>query len=298
MTTTAFARKQRQLTVPFVLLAFVLYTALFIVPTCYSIYASFTNWNGIDEPTWVGFMNYLRLAQDPVFHRAFLNTVCITIGAGALLFVLSFVMLLVIREMRLARFIRAALFLPHLVSTIVLAIFWGFLFRFDGLVNTFLGALGIPPVAWMGPDTAFLFILLGLIWIHLGYYVTILMAGVDAIPVNYYEAALLDGAGPWQRFRNVTLPLAWDVVGVAAVLWTISSVKIFEFILAFSGTQGALPHVNQWNTALFVYGKTLGGGAAAFQFGYASAGAVVTLVFVAVLVVLLRRVMRRDTIEF
>ncbi|GAB2458118.1 carbohydrate ABC transporter permease [Xylanimonas ulmi] len=298
MATSAFARKRRQLTIPYVIGALVLYTALFIAPSAYSVYASLTDWNGIDSPRWVGLRNYVTLWSDPVFQRSILNTATITLGVGVTLFVLSFVVILVIRELRFARFVRGALFLPHLVSTIVLAIFWGALFRYDGLVNGLLDVLGVGPVTWMGPDSAFALVLLGLVWIHLGYYVTILLAGVDAIPAHFYEAAFLDGAGPWQRFRHVTLPLAWDVVGVAAILWTISSVKIFEFILAFSGGQGALPHVNQWNTALFVYGKTLGGTAAAFTFGYAAAGAVVTLAFVAVLVIVVRRLMRRESIQF
>jgi ABC-type sugar transport system permease subunit len=295
---SAFTRKQRRLTVPYIAVAFVLYTGLFIVPSAYSIYASFTDWNGVDQPSWVGVANYLRLVSDPVFQRSFINTILITVGVGSALFILSFAVLLVIREMRFSRFLRGALFLPHLVSTVVLAIYWGYLFRFDGLLNRLISLVGIDPITWMGPDSAFSLVLLGLLWIHLGYYVTILMSGVDAIPAHFYEAALLDGAGALQRFRHVTLPLAWDVVGVAAILWTISSVKIFEFILAFSGGQGALPPVTQWNTALFVYGKTLGGTAAAFQFGYASAAAVVTLAFIAVLVLVLRRAMRRDSIQF
>ncbi|QAY62088.1 ABC transporter permease subunit [Xylanimonas allomyrinae] len=241
MAGSAFARKQRQLTIPFVVGALALYTALFILPSAYSVYASLTDWNGIDPPRWVGLRNYAMLAEDPVFRQAVVNTAWITLGVGSVLFVLSFVVILVMRELRFVRFVRGALFLPHLVSTIVLAIFWAALFRYDGLLNSLLGALHVGPVTWMGPDSAFWLVLLGLVWIHLGYYVTILMAGVDAIPRHFYEAAFLDGAGPWQRFRHVTLPLAWDVVGVAAILWTISSVKIFEFILAFSGGRAPCP---------------------------------------------------------
>jgi raffinose/stachyose/melibiose transport system permease protein len=298
MSRTAHERRLRRIAVPYVAPALLLYTALFLAPSMYSLFASFTDWNGVDDPRFTGFENSVRLAQDPVFLRAFANTVVITVGVGVVLFALSFFFLVFLRQIRGQRFLRGLLFLPHIVSSIVLAIFWAFLFRYDGLINAVLQAFGVPHVTWMGPDTAFWLILVAIIWLSLGYYVTIMMAGVESIPLHYYEAALLDGAGPFQRFRHVTLPLAWDVITVTAVLWTISSVKLFEFIITFGGAQQTLPDPNMWNSALFVYAKTLGGISPAFRFGYASAAAVVTLLFVGLVVVLLRRLMRRETIQF
>lgn len=140
-------------------------------------------------------------------------------------------------------------------------------------------------------------ICVALVWIYTGFYVTILMAAVDNIPAYYYEDAVLAGANSLQRFRYVTLPLSWDVVGVAALLWTISSVKIFEFIYAFAGASGYLPPTSSWNSALFVYGQTFGGRTAVYQFGYAAAAAITTLIPIGVLVLLLLRIMRREAVE-
>ena len=195
------------------------------------------------------------------------------------------------------RFARSVLFVPNIVAPVVLSTLWGFIFRSDGLVNAALARVGITGPNWLGADNLFAMVCVALTWIYTGFYITILMAAVDDIPPYYYEEASLAGANAWQKFRYVTLPLSWDVVGVAALLWTISSVKIFEFIYAFAGASGYLPPTTAWNSALFVYGQTLGGRIAVFQFGYASAAAITTRVPVVLLVLLLLRLMRRETVE-
>ncbi|MFE7580826.1 carbohydrate ABC transporter permease [Streptomyces gardneri] len=297
-TQSPLERRRGRISGPFLAPAVALYTALFIGPTLYSLYTSFTDWDGINSPQWAGTRNYTQLLHDPAFGSAFGNTLKIVFGVGAAIFVLSFGFLLMLREMRGRRLIRGAIFLPHIVSSIVLAIFWGSLLGLDGLVNQTLQAAGADPVEWLRPSWTMSVVLVALVWINTGYYVTILMAGVDRIPASFYEAARLDGANAWQRFRHVTLPLSWDVTAAAAVLWTITSVKIFEFLLAFGGNQGALPPTYQWNNAMFVYGETVGGVTPMNEFGYAAASAVTTLLFVAVLVVVLRRLMRREPLQF
>ncbi|MFF3599800.1 carbohydrate ABC transporter permease [Kitasatospora indigofera] len=291
-------RRRGRIFGPFVAPAVALYTVLFTGPTLYAMYTSLTDWDGINAPRWAGLRNYTQLLHDPAFGSAFGNTLKIVFGVGAAVFALSFGFLLMLREMRGRRLIRGVVFLPHIVSSVVLAIFWGSLLSLDGLVNQALGRLGIDAVQWLRPGWTTNAVLIALVWINTGYYVTILMAGVDRIPESYYEAARLDGANAWQRFRHVTLPLSWDVTAAAAVLWTITSVKIFEFILAFGGNQGALPPTYQWNNAMFVYGETVGGITPLNQFGYAAASAVTTLAFVAVLVVVLRRLTRREALQF
>ncbi|MGW4895739.1 carbohydrate ABC transporter permease [Kitasatospora sp. NPDC004240] len=291
-------RRRGRLLGPFLAPALALYTALFIGPTLYSLYTAFTDWDGINAPRWVGTRNFTQLLHDPAFGSAFGNTLKIVFGVGAVVFVLSFGFLLMLREMRGRRLIRGLIFLPHIVSSVVLGIFWGSLLNLDGLANQVLDGLGMEAVDWLRPSWTMNAVLAALVWINTGYYVTILMAGVDRIPDSYYEAARLDGANAWQRFRHVTLPLSWDVTAAAAVLWTITSVKIFEFILAFGGNQGALPPTYQWNNAMFVYGETVGGITPLNQFGYAAASAVTTLTFVAVLVAALRRLTRRESLQF
>ncbi len=290
--------QRRRLFYPFVLPALVLYLIFFIAPTIGALWISFTKWTGSGPMTWRGVRNYTVLIQDPVFHTAFLNTLIILVVVGAFVFAVSFLLTMVLRGMRGSKAARSILFFPYIVSAIVLSIIWGFIFQRDGLVNDVLTALGGSPVGWLSSSNQFRMILLGLVWINVGLYSTIILAGVDRIPAYYYEDTAIAGANAFQRFRHVTLPMTWDVISVAAVLWTINSLKLFEFIFAFGGTTNDLPGQSVWNSALFIYGESFGGRVPSYAFGYASACAMLMLALFAVFVVLLRRLLRRDAIQF
>lgn len=294
---TPLQRRRAKLFWPFLLPALVVYTIFMIVPTAASFWISLHAWDGVGEMSWRGLSNFEILLRDPIFHNALLNTLVILLGVGAGIFLLSFGLTMLLRDMAGKRFARYVIFFPSIVSPIVLAIFWGFLFQSEGLVDSLLTSLGVTsPPSFLG-DHLPLIVFIGMVWMSTGLYVTIIMAGVDQIPPYLYEEAELAGATAWQRFRHITFPLTWDVIATTAVLWTVSSLKIFDFILAFGGTTNDMPPVGIWNTALFIYGKTFGGRVPTFQFGYASAAAVVTLVTMVVLIVLLRRLSRRDPIE-
>ncbi|MDF1602619.1 sugar ABC transporter permease [Nocardioides sp. YIM 152315] len=291
-------RDRRRLFLPFVLPALVLYLVFFIGPALAAVWISFTRWNGSTDAEWVGTRNYEVLVDDPVFHTAFVNTLLILVVVGVVVFVIAFGLTMVLREMRGRNAVRSILFTPYMVSAIVLSILWGFIFQYDGLVNSLLEAFGMEPVKWLSAGNLMPMILLGMVWINVGLYAMIILAAVDRIPNQYYEDAALAGTNSLQRFFYVTLPMTWDVVAVAATLWTINSLKIFEFIFAFGGTTTDLPSTDVWNSALFVYGMSFGGRTPAYAFGYASAAAVLMLILFAVFVILLRRIMRREPIEF
>lgn len=291
---TPLARRRRALFWPFVAPALVLYLVFFVAPVLASAYISFHRWDGVGTPQPRGLTNYEVLLGDQAFLDAFGTTMVILFGVGAATFVVSFALTMVLRDMRGRKFVRAVLFFPYVVSPVVLAVLWGFLFRSpEGLVTSLL-----PTGTNLLGEHLFLVISIGLVWINTGFFTTIIMAGVDRIPADLYEDCALAGATAWQRFRHITLPLTWDVVATAAVIWTISSLKIFEFVYAFGGTTNDMPPAHVWNSALFIYGTTFGGRSPQYQFGYASAAAVVMLLIVGVLVVLLRRVMRRAAIQF
>ena len=119
------------------------------------------------------------------------------------------------------------------------------------------------------------------------------MAAVDRIPPYLYEDADIAGATPWQKFRNVTLPLTWDVIGVAGVLWTISAIKIFELVFVLAGPGTYSPPIEAWTLGLYVFDRSFGT-AGSPEYGMACAAAVVMIALVSVLVVALRRLMRRN----
>jgi raffinose/stachyose/melibiose transport system permease protein len=290
--------RRRRLFYPFVLPALIVYLVFFIGPTLGALWISFTSWSGSGPMTWRGLRNYVVLVQDPVFHTAFFNTLAILVVVGAAVFVVSFLLTMVLRSMAGRRTARSVLFFPYMVSGIALSIIWGFIFQRNGLANIVITGLGGQPVDWLSADHQFSMIMLGLVWINVGLYTTIIMAGVDRIPPYFYEDSSIAGATAFQRFRFVTLPMTWDVVSVAAILWTIDSIKLFEFIFAFGGTTNDMPPTSVWNAALFVYGESFGGRTPVYEFGYASASAMLMLALFGLFVLILRRLMRREAIQF
>lgn len=293
-------QQQRKLYWPFLAPALLLYLAFLIGPSLAGLWVSFTAWRGVgDDARWVGVAHYRRLLNDPIFHRAFWNTLTITILCGIGIFIIAFAMTMLLREMWGRKILRSLLFFPYIISPIVIAIGLGLLLAPQGALNQALGAMGLELLArpWLNPQYLFRVILVGIVWVSTGFYVVILMAGIDQIPRYFYEDSELGGATMWQTFRNVTLPLNWDVVTVASVLWVINSIRIFEFIIAFSGTANAPPAGAQ-NIPLYQYFQTTGGRMPPYNLGYGAAMGVVMVLLVAILIVVLRRLMRRDAVQF
>ncbi|MFD6529137.1 carbohydrate ABC transporter permease [Streptomyces sp. NPDC060184] len=296
--TSPLAARRRKLFWPLLAPAVLVYVVFFAGPSLYTVWLSFNKWAGAGPMTFVGVDNYRRLFDDPTFQQSFTNTLWIILGVGGLTFLVSFGLTMVLRDMKGRKAARSILFFPNIVPSVVLSILWGFLFQHDGLADALVGALGMEhPPNWLGQGNIFRVIMVGLVWTSTGFYTTILMAAVDQIPPELYEDCELAGANALQKFRHVTLPLMWEVVGVCAVLWTISAVKVFEFIYAFAGAAGQMPDAGVWNTALYTYGEAFASGGVP-RYGSAAASAVVMVTLVGVLVVLIRRVMRRDTVQF
>lgn len=295
---SALERTRRRLYYWFLLPAGLLYVALMVVPTIATVWISFNRWGGAGPMHYVGTRNYRMLVDDQVFVQSFINTLKILFVVGGATFALSFVLMMLLREVRGRRLIRSVIFFPNIVSGVALSIVWGFLFQQEGMVNAVLRSIGVAhPPGWLAEHRLFLVIMLGLVWINTGFYTTILLAAVDRIPQYLFEDCALAGATNFQRFRYVVLPLTRDVVGVAAILWTISSIKIFEFIFAFAGGAGYLPPTSVWNTAIYSY-------AAAFsavgepQYGAAAASSLAMLALVGLAVGLMRRMFGKNQLEY
>ncbi|MCL2551337.1 MAG: sugar ABC transporter permease [Actinomycetia bacterium] len=293
------ARQRRRLFIPFVGPALLLYSVLFIAPIGAAVWISLHNWAGSGPMTWAGLRNYTRLFHDDLFTQSLRNTLELLFVVGAAVFAISFALTLILRDMAGRKAVRAVIFFPHLVNALVYGVLVGFLFNPDGLANSLLAHLGIhSPPQWLAQDNLFPLIMVTMTWMTTGYFTTILMAGVDRIPVSYYEDCALAGAGPLQRLRYVILPLTWDVFGVCAVLWTISSVKIFEIVWIFGGSSGnGIPPTKTWTSAVYTYATAFSGDSVP-SYGAATASAILSLLLVTVLVVLLRRLMRREAVEF
>jgi len=291
----------KRLIILFLLPASALYFFFFLLPTFRALVYSLYDWRGFGtNQSFVGLSNYIELFGDRLFWRSMTNTVLILIVGGLIIFGLAFVMTMLITSgIRGRKLFRAIIFLPNVIAVIALTTLWGYLYtpKF-GLLGAFFGVLGLDQLAefpWLGPDTIFWAMLAAIIWIEVGFYLVLLLAGVDKIPEDFYEAARLDGASQFQMFRLITVPLLWDVITVGLVLWSIYAVKIFEFPFSFTGLE---PNVNSYTVAVYMYILGFGQRQPIYRLGYATAVGVMLLLVIILIVVVLRRLMRREQLQY
>lgn len=274
-----------------------LYTGFFILPAAYTFVLSLFAVSGFGSPAvWVGFDNYFKAMNDSVFWLAARNTTYIIFVGGFFVFLLAFLFSIALSSgIAGKRFFRAALFCPFIVSVFAVVAIWRMVYEpRSGIFNSILRTFGMDSVAWTSGPNIFWAMLAAMVWTYIGFYIVLLLAGIDKVPRDLYEAAELQGASEIQKFRYITLPLIWDVVLISMVIWIISSVKNFEFPYAFGGLN--IPQ-EIYNTSVYMYITGFGQRNPIFQLGYASAIGVVTIVVSMLLVWGVRTGLRRDIEE-
>jgi len=248
-------------------------------PMATSLYLSFTSFDLLQPPRWIGLANYQRMfGDDPRFVAALWVTIRYVILSVPLklAFALALAMLLD-RGLRGLAFYRSVLYLPSLLGgSVAIAVLWKQIFGYDGLINTALYDLfGIDGPSWISnPDYALETLVALRVW-QFGSPMVIFLAGLRQIPTELYEAAAIDGAGPWRQFWRVTLPLLAPVVFFNLVLQTIDAFKAFTpaFIIS-AGTGGPVDSTLFYT--LYLYQEGFG----YFRMGYASALAWVLVVII------------------
>jgi ABC-type sugar transport system permease subunit len=281
--------------------ALILYLGLFIYPSARALWVSLHRWTGFTaKMQWVGLANFKELIRDDLYWRTFVTTLKIIFLGGGAIFLLAFLFTFFLTSgIRGKKIYRAIIFYPNVVAPIALATFWGFILnpRF-GLLNGLLRSLGLESwtQTWTGPNLVFWSILAALVWTYVGFYMVMLMSGVDKIPPDFYDAARIAGASRPQIFFQIVIPLIWDVLVIAIVLWIIISIKMFEFMFAFSGGLSAPMEV--WTNALYMFMLTFGQRVAIYRMGYGTAVAVTMLFMVIVFSGVTRLLMRREKVEF
>lgn len=274
--------------------ALVVYTALFIAPAVQTFVLGFFQLSGFGKPAvWVGLDNYAAAFRDPIFWIAARNTSFIVVIGGALTFALAFLFSMALSSgIAGKRFFRAVLFFPFVISVFAVVAAWRMVYEpRAGVLNTALGLFGFDAVAWTAGTNLFWAMLIAMVWTYLGFYVVLILAGIDKIPRDYFEAAELQGATEFQKFRLITLPLIREVAVIAYVIWIISAVKNFEFPYAFGGLN--IPQ-SIYNTSVYMYVTGFGQRDPIFKLGYASAIGVLSIVASLAFVWVLRRLLARD----
>jgi len=217
----------------------VLVTAVFVlVPMVVSGYWSFTDYNGIRPPTWVGLDNYVELLTNARFQRAILNTVFFVILGMAIGPMLGLATALLLnRAIRFRSLFRTAFFLPVMTSLVVVATIWRILLNDHGLLNTILAGFGLPGNDWLNdPATALPAIVAASVWQGFGFETVVFLAALQSVPRELYDAARVDGGGRWALFRYVTLPALRPTILFVYVIGIIGSFQVFDQIYVM--TQG------------------------------------------------------------
>jgi multiple sugar transport system permease protein len=255
---------------------------LFAIFTVYALYTSFMlsfqEWNLIDpDKEFIGLDNYREVLQDENFHEAIRNTVYFTIGTVPLtMFIALLLALLLNAKIRGLALFRTAYYLPVITPLVVAAIIWSWLYQADtGMLNYYLIQLGVidEPVRWLGNRaTAMPAVIAMNTWKGIGFNMIVFLAGLQAVPQEFYEAADVDGAGWWQKFRRITVPLIAPTTFFLLVINTVGAMKAFTQV--FVMTQGGPPGPGGATTTIvyWIYQQAF----VYFKMGYASALAYTT----------------------
>jgi raffinose/stachyose/melibiose transport system permease protein len=269
-----------------------LFVGFVAVPVVAVVLTSFTEWTGFDIRgiSWLGVENYAGLLQDPIFLRAFLNTLIFTIATTVLLNAVGLgLAILVNTKAPGTAFLKAVLFLPVLLSPVIVGLMWSGLLRgVGGGLNQFLDFLGIinQPVFWLG-DGRFALgaLILATVWQFAGYDMILYYAGLQNVPDTLLEAAELDGARGWAKFIHVVLPSLYHVMSVVVLLNVIGGLRIFDIVYVM--TRGG-PSRSTEVLATYMYEQ----GFQLNAMGIASAIAVIIVLLAVVASVLRLRVLR------
>jgi multiple sugar transport system permease protein len=232
-----------------------------------SFFISFSQWDILTPPKWVGFENYRNLLADPSFRRALWNTTYYTLLSVPLGLLVSLLLAIALNtNLRFRNLYRLIFFLPVLTMPVAIGIVWNWIYNPDfGILNQFLGVFGAPRLKWLtDPKLAMPALVILSVWQGSGYGMIIFLAGLQNIPKEYYEAAQIDGAKGWQRFRFITLPLLSPTVFFVTVTSLIGAFQVFDVVYAMTAGRAS-------NTLRTVVYQIYDEGFRYFRMGHATA---------------------------
>ncbi|GIM92051.1 carbohydrate ABC transporter permease [Paractinoplanes toevensis] len=260
-----------------------------LFPIGRSLWYSLHNWTvGAAEQPWTGLDNYTKLFGDAQFRRALANTLIITVASTAVLVVIGLGLALALQsENVVSRVIRSAFFFPTVISLTTVGMVWRFLLDPDiGLVGGVTRALGLDPVNWLQSTALALpTVIFVNVWKNAGFVMIVLVAGLKAIPGEYYEAASLDGAGRLQTLRSITLPALRPTMLFVTFMVTVQSLQLFDLVYVMTGG-GPLDHTETLVTKLYRDGFVN------YETGYAAATSWVLFIVVVLVSALQLRIFR------
>ena len=276
--------------------AIIVFLTFVIVPVVMAAYYGFFRWKGFGPPTdFAGLQNYVSILTDPTFHDAVRHNFTIVIlslviqGPVAILFAL-----LMNQKIRGRSIIRVLIFVPYVISEVIVGTGWALMMSDTGAFNTLLAKIGLGNLeqSWLAdPSIALWTLMLILTWKYVGFAVILMLAGLQGIPDELYEAAAIDGASFWQQQFRITLPLLGPTIRIWAFLSIIGALQLFDLVNIIWGQYvAATAGTSTMATYMYLNGHLAG------NYGFGSAVAVVLfLISLVVALVYQRFVLRRDT---
>jgi multiple sugar transport system permease protein len=265
--------RNQRLLIPYIFIApnIVVFAVFMFVPILLAFYISLNEWTLIGSPTFVGLGNYLDMLEDSEFLRAFYNTGVYTLGTVPTSIALGLVVALGLnRKLPGRTLLRSIFFVPVIISLVAVALIAAWIFNDNyGIINAALSAVGIGDVPWLSSARwAMTSLIIATLWIRLGFNMVVYLAALQSIPTELYDAAKVDGASSWRRFRHITWPLLGPTTFLLVIINIIYSLHVFDLIYVMTGGG---PGFSTTVLVQYIYQMAFTEG----QMGYASAIGVV-----------------------
>lgn len=244
------------------------------LPIIMSLVISFTDWDGFGKLNFIGFKNYIKLFTNEGFIISFKNTMYFTlVFVPATLGLALLVAVALNTKVKGMKFYRTAYFLPYITSTIAVAVVWQLIYHPSlGPINSFLKSIGMEnPPQWLSSSKwAMTSVIISSVWKSVGYYTVIFLAGIQGISKELYEAADVDGANFWHKFRSITIPMLSPIIFFSLIIAIINSFKVFDMVFTLTGGgPGRSTNVLVYSIYTEAFEK--------YHFGYSSAMAYILL---------------------
>ncbi|HZG78689.1 MAG TPA: sugar ABC transporter permease [Paenibacillus sp.] len=259
----------------FVVPTLLLYVLFFVYPMITSLVYGFTDWNGLDDPRYIGFGNFAEAFGDDDFINAIYNNIVFILFAAFVQVPMIVLFAILISGVkRFQGFYKTTVFVPSILSTSVIGILWGFIYQPEvGPLNRMLGWFGVEPVYWLADMKWAMFaVLVTNAWQWMGFFIVLVLAAILAIPKELNEAADIDGASGWHKAIHITVPLIQPIISVVIMLSIAGAMKVVDIVLVM--TNGG-PVGSTEVMASYMVTKAINYG----EYGYGTALSIVIFVF-------------------
>jgi len=276
--------------------AFVIYTALLIVPIAIAFYFSFTDWNGIvtNRMNWIGARNFEAMLRDDRLWNAVKVTLTIVVSVTLAVNALGLAFALLLNKAgKLTNVLRSVFFVPFILSTVAVSFIWITILSYTGVLNTVLASIGLESLQtdYIGnTNRAIISLIVIETWKTMGFNMVILLAALQTVPEELYEACTIDGGGRWSKFRNVTLPLIVPGLTISVLMTVMSEMRQFDLVKVITdGGPGTSTETVTYNIITQAFGNNM--------LGYASAIALVLFIVIIGVSILQIALSRRMEVE-